>query len=79
MTMFQSGRYDEPEWLSVGSKRLIKSMLQVDPKKRITVDKLVCHPWVTLGYDGPVNKDSVYDVSRIFVIVAFCMFFADVH
>ncbi|KDR18291.1 Maternal embryonic leucine zipper kinase [Zootermopsis nevadensis] len=57
-----SGRYDEPEWLSVGSKRLIKSMLQVDPKKRITVDKLVCHPWVTLGYDGPVNKDSVYDL-----------------
>jgi maternal embryonic leucine zipper kinase len=68
MMMFQSGRYDEPDWLSVGSKILIKSMLQVDPKKRITIDKLVCHPWVTLGYDEPVNKDSVCDVSKIFMM-----------
>jgi maternal embryonic leucine zipper kinase len=74
MLIFQSGRYDEPEWLSVGSKRLIKSMLQVDPKKRITVDKLVCHPWVTLGYDEPVNKDNLYDVSKVLMIVIFDVF-----
>lgn len=63
MLTFQSGKYNEPEWLSAGSKRLIRSMLQTDPKKRITVDRLVSHPWVTLGYDGPVSKDSVCDVS----------------
>ncbi|KAJ9597360.1 hypothetical protein L9F63_011749 [Diploptera punctata] len=51
-----SGKYDEPEWLSRGSKRLISSMLQVDPNNRITIEKLVCHPWLTMGYDGPVTK-----------------------
>jgi serine/threonine protein kinase len=69
MLAFQSGKYKEPEWLSAGSKGLIKSMLQTDPKKRITVDKLVCHPWVARGYDGPVSKDSLLDVSVIIVIV----------
>jgi hypothetical protein len=53
-------------------------MLQTDPKQRITVDKLVCHPWVTLGYDGPVSKDSVCDVSEILVIVILYVFFAGV-
>ncbi|PNF16216.1 Maternal embryonic leucine zipper kinase, partial [Cryptotermes secundus] len=57
-----SGKYNEPEWLSAGSKRLIRSMLQTDPKKRITVDRLVSHPWVMLGYDSPVSKDSVCDL-----------------
>lgn len=65
MLTFQRGKYNEPEWLSAGSKRLIRSMLQTDPKKRITVDRLASHPWVTLGYDGPVSKDSVCDVSEI--------------
>lgn len=78
MLTFQSGKYHEPEWLSTGSKRLIRSMLQTDPKQRITVDKLVCHPWVTLGYDGPVSKDSVCDVSEILVIVILYVFFAGV-
>jgi serine/threonine protein kinase len=75
---FQSGKYNEPQWLSTGSKRLVRSMLQTDPKKRITVDRLVCHPWVTLGYDGPVSKDSVCDVSEIRMIVIFCVFLAGV-
>lgn len=35
--------------MSEESRRLIKSMLQVDPKKRITVAKLLSHPWLTLG------------------------------
>jgi serine/threonine protein kinase len=76
MLTFQSGKYNEPEWLSSGSKRLIRSMLQTDPKKRITVDKLVCHPWVTLGYDGPVNKDSGCDVSEMLMIVILYVLFA---
>ncbi|XP_069676736.1 maternal embryonic leucine zipper kinase-like [Periplaneta americana] len=53
-----SGNYDEPEWLSLGSKQLIRAMLQVDPKKRITMDKLMRHPWVTAGGLGLVIKDS---------------------
>jgi serine/threonine protein kinase len=74
MLTFQSGKYKEPEWLSAGSKGLIKSMLQTDPKKRITVDKLVCHPWVVLGHDGPVCKDNLLDVSEIIVILILSVF-----
>jgi hypothetical protein len=39
----------------------------------------VCHPWVTLGYDGPVNKDIVCDVSEILMIVILYVFFACLH
>ncbi|XP_063994655.1 maternal embryonic leucine zipper kinase-like [Diachasmimorpha longicaudata] len=50
-----SGKYDEPSWLSSSSKRLIRAMLQIDPKKRITVEGLTCHPWVTAGFLSPVT------------------------
>lgn len=51
-------------------------MLQTDPKKRITIDKLVCDPWLMAGYDRPVNKDSMCDVSKIHVIVELFMILA---
>lgn len=35
--------------MSKESQQLIRLMLQVDPKKRITVKELLSHPWVTLG------------------------------
>ena len=45
--LFQSGKYEEPYWLSNNSKMLIKSMLQIDPVKRITIHELCRHPWIT--------------------------------
>ncbi|KYN02334.1 PREDICTED: maternal embryonic leucine zipper kinase-like [Cyphomyrmex costatus] len=42
-----SGKYEEPYWLSNNSKMLIKSMLQIDPARRITIHELCHHPWVT--------------------------------
>ncbi|GFG36436.1 hypothetical protein Cfor_00679, partial [Coptotermes formosanus] len=57
-----SGKYNEPEWLSADSKRLIKSMLQTDPKKRITIDKLARDPWLMEGYDRPVSKENICDL-----------------
>ncbi|KYM80216.1 Maternal embryonic leucine zipper kinase [Atta colombica] len=42
-----SGKYEEPYWLSNNSKMLIKSMLQIDPAKRITIHELCRHPWIT--------------------------------
>ncbi|KAL0106033.1 hypothetical protein PUN28_016034 [Cardiocondyla obscurior] len=41
------GKYEEPYWLSNNSKALIKSMLQIDPAKRITIHELCRHPWIT--------------------------------
>nr|XP_012134964.1 PREDICTED: maternal embryonic leucine zipper kinase-like isoform X1 [Megachile rotundata] len=50
-----SGKYDEPGWLSSSSKRLIRAMLQTDPKKRITIQELCNHPWITAGFLNPVS------------------------
>lgn len=59
-----SGKYDEPQWMSHGSKRLIRSMLQVDPKKRITVKQLLSHPWITMSILDPVDSMSQTDQYR---------------
>lgn len=40
--------------MSHSSRRLIRAMLQVDPKKRITIKELLTHPWLTMG-----NVDAV--------------------
>ncbi|CAG9824372.1 unnamed protein product [Phaedon cochleariae] len=53
-----AGRYEEPHFLSLESKRLIRSMLQVDPKNRITIKELLNHPWLTLGILDPVEIKS---------------------
>nr|CAI5839930.1 unnamed protein product [Callosobruchus analis] len=50
-----SGKYNEPPFISKESLALLKSMLQVDPKKRITIKELLSHPWLTLGILDPVN------------------------
>ncbi|KAG5334495.1 MELK kinase, partial [Acromyrmex charruanus] len=50
-----SGKYEEPYWLSNNSKMLIKSMLQIDPAKRITIHELCRHPWITGSSLKPVS------------------------
>ncbi|KAK7868095.1 hypothetical protein R5R35_005544 [Gryllus longicercus] len=57
-----SGRYEESSCLSLESKRLIRSMLQVDPKKRITIDDLLSHPWLMKGFKEPVTKLCLHKV-----------------
>lgn len=53
-----SGKYEEPTFMSQGSRRLIRQMLQVNPKKRITVEELLSHPWMTMGILEPVSVKS---------------------
>ncbi|XP_034043911.1 maternal embryonic leucine zipper kinase [Thalassophryne amazonica] len=53
-----SGKYDNPRWLSPGSILLLNQMMQVDPKRRITVRHLLDHPWVMKGYSSPVEWHS---------------------
>ncbi|XP_076656187.1 maternal embryonic leucine zipper kinase [Halictus rubicundus] len=50
-----SGKYDEPSYLSNSSRRLIRAMLQIDPKKRITIQELCNHAWITSGFLNPVS------------------------
>ena len=40
-------------------------MLQTDPKRRITVDQLMTHPWLMDGFDRPVKWQSKYHVSEL--------------
>lgn len=48
------GKYEEPHWLSSNSKALIRSMLQINPEKRITIHELCNHPWITASCLKPV-------------------------
>ncbi|XP_014261911.1 maternal embryonic leucine zipper kinase-like [Cimex lectularius] len=56
-----SGVYDEPPWLTEQSKNIIKNMLQIDPKNRITIDQLLVHPWLTMGYYEPVSYNTLHE------------------
>jgi maternal embryonic leucine zipper kinase len=40
-------------------------MLQVDPKRRITVTQLLSHPWLMDGYDVPVKWQSKYHIKEL--------------
>ncbi|XP_063770713.1 maternal embryonic leucine zipper kinase isoform X2 [Pseudophryne corroboree] len=49
------GKYDIPKWLSPCTVLLLSQMLQVDPKKRISIKHLLNHPWLIQGYNCPVE------------------------
>jgi len=54
----QSGRFAVPKWLSIDSVNLLHDLLQVNPRRRVTVRQLVRHPWVTKGFGVPVTWHS---------------------
>ncbi|KAM0787411.1 hypothetical protein ACM66B_003494 [Microbotryomycetes sp. NB124-2] len=41
------GKFNMPQELPTDAKDLIRRMLEVDPEKRITMDEIQKHPWVT--------------------------------
>uniref|UniRef100_A0A0N5ALL1 non-specific serine/threonine protein kinase n=1 Tax=Syphacia muris TaxID=451379 RepID=A0A0N5ALL1_9BILA len=55
------GIYNEPGFLSQGSKELLRSMLQVNPKNRITVKQLIEHEWINMNYSHILKWQSIYD------------------
>ncbi|XP_029289437.1 LOW QUALITY PROTEIN: maternal embryonic leucine zipper kinase [Cottoperca gobio] len=52
------GKYDNPQWLSPDSVLLLNQMMQVDPKRRLTLRQLLDHPWATKDYNSPVEWRS---------------------
>uniref|UniRef100_A0A8C1JMF9 Maternal embryonic leucine zipper kinase n=1 Tax=Cyprinus carpio TaxID=7962 RepID=A0A8C1JMF9_CYPCA len=56
------GKYSNPHWLSPASILLLNQMMQVDPKRRLTVKQLLDHPWVMKGYSTPVEWHSKHPV-----------------
>ncbi|XP_030644066.1 maternal embryonic leucine zipper kinase [Chanos chanos] len=59
------GKYDNPRWLSPGSILLLNQMMQVEPKRRLSVRQLLDHPWVMRGYSSPVEWHSKYPLGHI--------------
>ncbi|KAM9770446.1 maternal embryonic leucine zipper kinase isoform 1-T2 [Menidia menidia] len=59
------GRYDNPRWLSTGSVLLLNQMMQVEPKRRVTVRQLLDHPWVMKDYNSPVEWYSRQPIGHI--------------
>lgn len=57
----QNGIYYEPDYLSPLSKDLLRSMLQVNPRHRISMKDLREHKWVTKSYTCPLKWNTVYD------------------
>uniref|UniRef100_A0A8D9F7R7 non-specific serine/threonine protein kinase n=1 Tax=Cacopsylla melanoneura TaxID=428564 RepID=A0A8D9F7R7_9HEMI len=51
-----NGKYSEPTWMSPGSRKIIRSMLKVEPGQRIKIQDLLDHSWVKrTPEDRPVN------------------------
>ncbi|XP_051558309.1 maternal embryonic leucine zipper kinase isoform X2 [Myxocyprinus asiaticus] len=59
------GKYSNPQWLSPASILLLNNMMQVDPKRRLTVRQLLYHPWVMKGYSTPVEWHSKHPLGHI--------------
>ena len=52
----KAGRYVVPDCVSPESSQLIAQLLQVDPKRRITIGQLMEHPWLC-KFDGKVTSE----------------------
>ncbi|XP_073252861.1 maternal embryonic leucine zipper kinase-like [Porites lutea] len=56
--LIQKGDYEVPEWLSPGSAKILSQLLQVNPKRRVTIKGLLNHEWMVKGYAAPVRWTS---------------------
>lgn len=48
-----SGQFGVPFFMSTECESLIKSMLAIDPLKRITIREIVEHRWIKIGGEDP--------------------------
>jgi len=60
----QSGHYTVPEFVSQKSSDLIAQLLQVEPKRRITIDQLLKNSWLC-KFDGEVKWESSISQTQI--------------
>ncbi|XP_051875066.1 maternal embryonic leucine zipper kinase isoform X2 [Pristis pectinata] len=68
MTLYRKimrGKFSIPKWLSPTSILILNQMLQVDPKKRITVKHLLNHPWLVQDYSCPVDWHTRYPIDHL--------------
>ncbi|XP_006812753.1 LOW QUALITY PROTEIN: serine/threonine-protein kinase SIK3-like [Saccoglossus kowalevskii] len=58
------GRYRIPFYMSTECEHLIKNMLVLDPKKRITIDQVVSHKWMNMNESDPTFDQLILDSSN---------------
>ncbi|KAK0186494.1 hypothetical protein F5146DRAFT_1113543 [Armillaria mellea] len=54
------GDFEDPEWLSLESRDLIKNILVMDPAKRLTIPQILTHSWFgttipTFQHESPIH------------------------
>ncbi|XP_028833564.1 maternal embryonic leucine zipper kinase [Denticeps clupeoides] len=59
------GKYDNPPWISPASVLLLNQMMQVEPKRRLSVWQMLDHPWMMKGYSSPVEWHSKRPLGHI--------------
>ncbi|KAH9589158.1 Protein kinase domain [Trypanosoma melophagium] len=52
LARIERGEYNKIRHASEAASNLIDRMLTVDPKKRITVEGIIAHPWFAVGWDS---------------------------
>ncbi len=62
--MIIKGKYNLKEEISPEAKDLLRSMLETDPQKRISIQKILKHPWILSAQDdydifSPEEKEIV--------------------
>ena len=67
--MIIKGKYHLKEEVSDSAKQLMKAMLTTDPKARITIPKILAHPWLQLPENPPdiFNAEEREIVKREFI------------
>ncbi|KAF8154615.1 hypothetical protein B0H34DRAFT_783761 [Crassisporium funariophilum] len=63
------GDFEDPLWLSLESRDLIKSILQKDVTKRVGIPQILAHPWFTSGKltyepDSPLSAMPLFSHNR---------------
>ncbi|KAF5340457.1 hypothetical protein D9758_013577 [Tetrapyrgos nigripes] len=56
------GEFEDPEWLSLEGRELIKGILDSDPSKRLTIPQILAHSWFSTKHDDITaqSPDSSY-------------------
>lgn len=59
------GKYEDPEWLSTDARDLVRSILEVDPAKRLTIPQILASPWFTSTPSAPVSDQMLLGVNYV--------------
>lgn len=63
--LIQKGEYEIPEWLSLESISVLARLLQVNPDKRSSVNRLLGDHWVMRTYHKPVDWHSRIEMDKL--------------